>query len=74
MNAHVNAYRNRQQWLALAAEIALLPALPVRRQAQRAALAVQGGFAAFMETLVLSALPDGNHGNHGEIYGKGRIV
>lgn len=71
MNWPAQAHQNRLQWLALANELALLPVPPVRAQAKRAAQAAQGGFAAFVESLVLSALPDGNHG---EIYGKGRIA
>jgi hypothetical protein len=71
MNQHVNAYRNRIQWLALATEIALLPLPPARAQAKRAGQAATGGFAAFIESLILSTLPDGNHG---EIYGTGRAL
>lgn len=54
MDQHVKTYQNRIQWLALAAEIALLPVPTVRAQAERAARAEAGSFSVFMETLILS--------------------
>lgn len=77
-NWPAQAYYNRQQWLAMAesfakqgAELACRKALAGAVSAARSRPAAVGGFAAFIEALVISALPDGNHG---EIYAKGRSV
>ena len=71
MNWPAQAYYNRVQWQILAYEASLLRVPPARQQAERAAQAAQGSFAAFIESLVLSALPVGNHG---EMFAKGRNV
>lgn len=72
-----NACKNRLQWKSMAeglakqfAEAACRKAMAAP-QAQRGAAMPVGKFAAFIESLVLSALP---LGNHGEIYAKGRSV
>lgn len=77
MNWPAQAHQNRLQWQSMAeglakqfADAACRRALSAP-QAQRGAVAPVGGFAAFVESLVLSALP---LGNHGEIYAKGRSV
>ena len=61
MNWPAQAFYNRREWLSLADAVALLP---VRSAAARvpSGAALGSGFAAFVESLVLSALPDGNHG------------
>lgn len=56
MNFPAQAYYNRNQWLALAAEVAMLPVRPAAAQAERAPLAAKGSFAAFVESLILSVL------------------
>jgi len=73
-----NACKNRMQWLSMAeslakqgAELACRKALAGAVSAARSRPAPIGGFAAFVESLVLSVLP---LGNHGEIYAKGRSV
>jgi hypothetical protein len=73
-----NACKNRMQWLSMAEGLAKQFADAACRKALAGAVSVArsrpapvGGFAAFIESLVLSALPDGNHG---EIYAKGRSV
>lgn len=78
MNWPAQAHQNRLQWLAMAeglakqfADAACRKALAGAVSAARSRPAAVGGFAAFIEALVLSALPDGNHG---EIYAKGRSV
>ncbi|GEM_PF-4966268 len=78
MNWPAQAHYNRLQWLAMAqdlakqgAELACRKALAGAVSAARSRPAPVGGFAAFVESLVLSALP---LGNHGEIYAKGRSV
>lgn len=70
-NWPAQAYYNRLEWMRFAVEVQLLPVPPARQHAERAAQAAQGSFAAFIESLVLSALPVGNHG---EMFAKGRSV
>lgn len=78
MNWPAQAHQNRLQWQGLAEGIAKQFADAACRKAMRGDVsgarrraAPIGGFAAFVESLVLSALP---LGNHGEIYAKGRSV
>lgn len=78
MNWPAQAHQNRLQWLAMSeglakqfAEEACRKALAGAVSEARSRPAPVGGFAAFIESLVLSALP---LGNHGEIYAKGRSV
>jgi hypothetical protein len=78
MNWPAQVHQNRLQWQAMAeslakqgAELACRKALAGAVSAARSRPAPVGGFAAFVESLVLSTLP---LGNHGEIYAKGRSV
>lgn len=77
MNWPAQAHYNRLQWQGLAEGLAKQFAEAACRKAMAAPVAKRGAampvgkFAAFIEALVLSALP---LGNHGEIYAKGRSV
>ena len=75
MNWPAQSHYNRLQWQAIGQAIAKQMAdaachkALAAPQAKRGAAAPLSGFAAFMESLILSTLPAGNHG---EIYAKGR--